>query len=155
MESYSLFLNSSNAQNRQFASGSSRNDITYYVNWEFLPTEFSKYEVSYYIQSISNLAIYSAPIWASVRFGSTDVVSQKTSSTSIVCPLTLRTYYTKSITAPRAYFSSSALQQDKPIIMINYPSTNYVRVQFLSLNEQLQLNMSDYMIILTFTPVKN
>lgn len=155
METYSLFLNSLNAQNRQFAVPAVRNDITFYVNWEFLPTDYSKYEVSYYIQTLNNTTIYSAPQLVSVRFGSTDVVTQRTSSASIVCMLTPHPYNTKVITVPRTYLSSSAPHQEEPIIVMNYPTTNYVRVQILSMNEQPQLNASDYMIILTFTPVKN
>ena len=157
METYSLILNSAISRNRQYAIGVLKNDITYYVDWNFLPTEFSKYEVSYHIQTNNNGIVYSQTNLVKVSFGATDVVSQNYSPTSIVNVVTQFVYNTNNPAAPKGYFSSCVQSQANPIVVMNYPTSNYVRVQFTFLNNSnvVQNDIANYVIILTFTPVKN
>lgn len=150
METYTLILNTSQPKNITYNNGNGvRNDITYYIDWNFLPDEYTDYEVKCDFQTTITTAGF-ATYYLNINMGSNNKYSQIQTQTPLTG--TIQTYQYGLRQAPMNLDMTLYAQP----YMMQKPSTNYIRVYTTTQDgKSLQPpNLLNYVLVLTFTPVK-
>jgi hypothetical protein len=147
MESYTLFLNTAVNTNRVFNSGTNRWDVTFYVDWTFLPKDTEMFNIEVNYQSNSTPTAFLSYV-LNIDFGENLKYGQNNVNT-ILCGM-IRTV-TNGTKNPQGYEMVSLVEP----FAIYRPTQSFLRVTTTTISGNPNpANAPDYMLFLTFTPIR-
>lgn len=135
-KTYNLYLNSSKALNFVAGTATSQNDLTYNINWSFLPDN-KKFKVSFnfHSQNITNLdgsdttalmVYFDSP---NTYVPQSQIVGNGNFCIGILHP------YTNTVNGNNRYILQTDYQDNPPIMLLNRPYNSNLRVELQTLQE--------------------
>lgn len=159
-KSYNLYLNSSKAINFDGTSATNPNDLTYNINWSFLPDR-KKFKVTYSFssQNITNLTPRDVTVLMAYFDNNSSYVPQSYSVSSGKFHLGLIMPSSSTVNGATANILSSSLYDHPPIMLHNRPFNSNLRIELQTLQEATATyafevaTTSRYVLILHFEEV--
>lgn len=151
-ECYSLVLNS---QTSSTLNSSSLNAYQYYVNWNFLPTIYNRYNVRFSFTTVPDLLDGVAGVsnaLLGIDFGGSQTYNEKGGKSIILGKLSQSGSYVVTNTPNMTIFANWC---DNAPVTISRPTNNILTVNINDINANSTVAIQHYYLKLTFTPIKS